>query len=299
MTTQAVILIIISAILHAGWNLVVKKYDPTPSFFLLANSLGVIIFAPFLWLTGGFLPALTFQIWLLLTATGLFMALYMYSLARAYDQGTMSAVYPTVRALPIILTTLVLFLFMGTSFSLIYLLGILMIISGLYLNWGKKTGSNFLAGLSGPAAKYVFFAGVGTAGYSLIDAEGMNLIIALDGFSAAAAALTYIVYQGFFASLWLAAYLFFYPRERKKFRAVIKNNLNTALLVGAGIYITYILVLASMLFADNVGYIVAFRQAGILIGGLLAWLILKETFEVERLMGIIILLAGLIMVALG
>ncbi len=299
MTTQAVVLIIVSAFLHAGWNLLVKKCHPSPSLFLFANTLGVLFFSPLLLFLKNHLFLIPPQIYLLLIATGFFMALYLFNLAQAYTLGTMSVIYPTIRALPIILVTLTLAIFKGESFSSIYLFGALLIIIGLYLNWGSIDKREFITNLFSPAGKYVFLAAIGTAGYSLVDAEGVTIMNKLAPFSAITAPSTYIILQGFSASLWLLVLIVTKPSERRKIRVVLKNEKITAILVGVGMYATYGLVLASMLFADNVGYIVAFRQLSIPLGAFLGWFILKDNFNSLKLVGTIILVAGLIMVALG
>jgi hypothetical protein len=48
MTVTATILLIISAFTHAGWNFISKKEHPTQSFYLVANTIGVICVLPFL-----------------------------------------------------------------------------------------------------------------------------------------------------------------------------------------------------------------------------------------------------------
>jgi hypothetical protein len=43
MSVTAAVLLLISAITHAGWNYISKKEHPTAAFFLVANTIGVVI----------------------------------------------------------------------------------------------------------------------------------------------------------------------------------------------------------------------------------------------------------------
>ncbi len=299
MTIQAIILITISAFSHAGWNFTVKKYHPSPSFFLLANTLGVIFFSPLLLLVASPFTAFTQHITILLISTGFFMALYLYTLARAYKHGHLSLVYPTVRALPILMVTLFLFTFNSESFSILYLLGIFFIITGLYLHWSNSGSTTFTPGLNPSTGIFVILAAAGITGYSLIDAEGINLLVKIDSFSEITAPLSYIIFQGFFASLWLTGFVLLDPLERKQAKEILVKEKASTLVLGLIIYATYVLVLASMLYAENVGYVLAFRQLSIPVGSLLGWFFLRENFNLKKFTGVIILLTGLFMVALG
>jgi len=299
MTIEAIILITISAFSHAGWNLRVKKYHPSPAFFLLANTLGVIFFSPFLLLVESPFTAFTPRLTIILITTGFFMALYMYALAGAYKHGNLSLVYPTVRALPILLVTFFLYIFTSESFTTLYLIGIFFIIAGLYLHWGNPGKTTFISRLNPHTGLYVILAAGGVAGYSLIDAEGVNLLVKLDFFTEITAPLSYIIFQGFFASLWLTGLILFNAAERKQAKTILVNEKTSIMMVGLIIYATYVLVLASMLYVENVGYILAFRQLSIPIGSIFGWSLLKEKYNLNSIFGVSILLAGLIMVALG
>lgn len=48
MSLTAIVLLVISAVMHAGWNLLSKWQQPSASFFLMTNVVGVVAFFPFL-----------------------------------------------------------------------------------------------------------------------------------------------------------------------------------------------------------------------------------------------------------
>ena len=46
MTLTAILLLLLSAGTHAGWNLLAKRHHPAGSFFLLANTAGAVLLVP-------------------------------------------------------------------------------------------------------------------------------------------------------------------------------------------------------------------------------------------------------------
>src|SRR5690554_788449 len=105
MTSQAILLLLCSAVLHASWNLLSKRSYPSTAFFFWASSIGVLATAPLL--LGA--PALTWAVLQrvggLLVLTGGCMAGYYAALAGAYRHGVISIAYPLARALPILLVS--------------------------------------------------------------------------------------------------------------------------------------------------------------------------------------------------
>lgn len=92
MTVTAIVLVVVSAFVHAGWNLLSKRARPSSAYFLVASLAGALVLSPVLLLywetvTG----AIPFRVWLLLIGAGLFMTVYYSSLAGAYRSGDMSA----------------------------------------------------------------------------------------------------------------------------------------------------------------------------------------------------------------
>ena len=72
MTITAAILVIISACMHAGWNLFSKSQSPTIGFFQLATLGTVFWFSPVLIMTAGLIVKIPFSLWGILLVAGLF-----------------------------------------------------------------------------------------------------------------------------------------------------------------------------------------------------------------------------------
>ena len=90
MTVTAAVLLIISAITHAGWNYVSKKEHPTQAFYLVANTIGVICVLPILLYYGDQVHLIPASVWIFAVMSGFLLAAYLQALAGAYRSGDIS-----------------------------------------------------------------------------------------------------------------------------------------------------------------------------------------------------------------
>jgi len=81
MTSAAIILILISAGLHSGWNLISKSGKPSPVFFFIVTLSTISLLSPFLLMNLGGIKTIPLRFWFLLIATGFFQTLYYTGLA--------------------------------------------------------------------------------------------------------------------------------------------------------------------------------------------------------------------------
>ena len=302
MTPTSILLLITSAITHAGWNLIGKREHPTGAFFLAASSFGFLLLFPTIFLFGGALKLFPPQVWWLLILTGVCQALYYSALAGAYRQGDLSIAYPLARSLPVLLVTIITtILGRGSQLSGPYILGTVLILAGCFMIPMKRFSDFSLRNYCTPAFLLAVAAAVGTAGYSIIDDEALRYArtAAAPGYSILQVTLLYACLEGFVSSIWLGAYITITPQGRGELRALRQNYPLNAALMGIGIQVAYSLVLTAMAFSRNVSYVVAFRQLSILIGAALGVILLKEPAHLTKLIGVLIAFTGLIMVGIG
>jgi drug/metabolite transporter (DMT)-like permease len=108
MSLIAVFLILVSAFMHAGWNLFCKKSYPTDAFFLVACLAGASLLSPVLIIWHeALLHEIPGRVWMLISMAGFFMALYYIALAGAYRAGELSIAYPLARSSPVIVVLVV------------------------------------------------------------------------------------------------------------------------------------------------------------------------------------------------
>lgn len=301
MSLTAVFLLVPAALLHALWNMLGKRQRPTTALFLLANTAAALLMSPVLFWHWDRLPAVPATVWQLAALTGLFNGGYYVALGRAYRAGDLGIAYPLIRSIPALLITLFEVLRgRGEHFGLLYLGGILLLLLGCFV-------LPFRPGVPFRWSRYLDaccrWAGLGAvfiAGYTLIDSTAVAQLRGSGVFSNLEAPLFYMVLQSTSVSLWLAAFGLVERRaEGHTLRGTLRAEGRTILLVGVGIYSCYGLVLASMAYVDNVGYVAAFRQLSIPMGALMGVWLLKEEGTRNKGVGTVLIFAGLVMVGLG
>jgi drug/metabolite transporter (DMT)-like permease len=300
MSTVALLLVSISAAVHALWNLLGKRQNPSAAFFLVAAGCAALITLPLIVVYSAVLPKIPAVLWGLLLVTGLCQAAYYIGLAGAYRNGELSIAYPLVRALPVLLIALV-SLGLGKPFSLPGALGILAVAAGCLLipltDFHAYNPRVYLA----RGSSLVLLAALGTTGYTLIDSQALAILRHLPAaaLAPAQAALLFLALENLVTALLLGAYVWFVPAERRQLRLTWRTNRLAA--AGTGLLITsaYALVLGAMTSVANVSYLAAFRQLSIPLGAALGFLIQKESAAPPRLVGIGILSFGLVLITLS
>jgi drug/metabolite transporter (DMT)-like permease len=303
----AISLLIFSACVHAGWNMLGKSRNPDMVTFFLANTIALPILLPGLIYFTRVLPHISPTVWAMVVLTGVFQALYFSSLAGAYRNGDLSLAYPLARSTPVVLVVILnILLGRGSQLSALYLAGAALVLVGIFLTPQKRFGGLHLSDYRNLACLLAVGAAFCTAGYSMVDDQALRILRAAPGLpvSGPEATLAYAFLEGVFSSLWLGVLVLVSPRNRAALRAQLQPeargaNLKHAALVGMGMYLAYTIVLVAMGFASNVSYIVTFRQLSIPLGALLGMTVLNEHAYPPRLVGVGFIFAGLVLVGLG
>ena len=302
MSSTAILLILFSACIHVGWNLVGKRNASSVGFFWLANLFGMLLLLPVFLIYGSAVTDLPRPVWLFLAATGFFEAVYYAALAKAYQNGEMSLAYPLARAFPILMVAATSALLgRGGRLSGLALAGMLLVFLGCVMlpleNPARARPGDYLNLTTGLA----LLAAAGTAGYSMVDDQALRLLRELPQTQLPAfkAALIYSFWQALSAAVFLSPFCFFRKRDRADLAASLRSGWRSALWMGAGIFASYILVLAAMAFARDISFVVAFRQVSIPLGTLVGVVLLKERAYPMKLIGSGVIFMGLVMVGIG
>jgi drug/metabolite transporter (DMT)-like permease len=300
MTGVAILLLSVSAVLHASWNFISKSNSPSAAFLLVANTVGCVILVPVAVVFGVEYAAFPSSVWMLIIITGLFQALYYASLAGAYRSGDMSLAYPLARSSPVIVVTVVTFILgEGDTISLQCVVGIVLVVAGCSFVPLKTFSGFHLRNYLCRTCGFALLAAVGTAGYSIVDAEALRWLreSLSDESSIVVVTILYALAEAISSSLWLLLFVSVRKEEREQLTQVMKSGKRMALLAGVGIYLTYTLVLISMSWAKNVSYVVGFRQLSIPIGVMMGVFLLREPLYRPKAFGVVILLIGLVLIA--
>ncbi|MDD5015742.1 MAG: DMT family transporter [Atribacterota bacterium] len=286
METNTVILVIISAFIHSLWNLMSKKSRNKLVFNWLMISIGTILYLPpFLYYIFTNKVQIQPAGWQLIALSSLFRVFYFYFLGKSYSYGDLSITYSIARSLPLFVLFLA-YIFLNEKLSLIDILGIAVILTGIYL----LSFSSFNLKLSKNVKKaimYAFFTATFSAFYSINDKLGLLY-----------------VYPFCFIYLSIALTSFLYLPiiiRKNKFREMKiewKINSKPILISGYLFVFSYLLILFAFAI-DKVSYIVSLRQLSIVFGVMFGIFLLKEEHGKRRIIASSIMFIGFFLVVLS
>ena len=170
-------LIAAAAVMHAAWNVILKRSgDPliTSGRAMIAGTLAFAPFAVVAWLLEG-RPAIPVAAIALGFVSGIFEVIYLILLSGAYRRGDLSVVYPIARGTGPLLAILAGVILLGERLGLIATFGVGALVVALLIvqrPWRVlRGGSRRLEG----AAPWAFACGVSIASYSTVDRVGARL----------------------------------------------------------------------------------------------------------------------------
>lgn len=301
MSLTAILLLVPASLIHALWNLAGKRQHPSAALFALSNLVAALLMLPlpiYYWEKLASIPP---AVWRLLAVTGFFQAGYYTSLASAYRKGDMSLAYPLMRSFPAVLIALAMVVAgRGHQLHSLYFGGVALVVLGCFILPMQQFARFRLASCFDPCCRRAFLGAVFIASYTTTDDAALACLRATGHFTNAEATLVYVMLEATSIALWLGLFVLANGREeRRRLEDILRAGKGTTLFVGISTYLCYGLVLASMAYVENVGYVAAFRQISIPMGVVLGVGLLREPAYLNKLIGTVLISAGLAMVALG
>lgn len=299
MTFFAFVLVFASVFLHVAWNFISKRSKPSLAFYMLMSGTAALIWLPF-FLTSDLriaeLPPYFFVFFLGSVAAEV---LYVAGLAYAYRKSDISLVYPLVRAIPVLLVAAVTILFgLGKTPGPAALLGMVVITAGCILMPLKAFGDFRLSNYRSKVLVFILLGAIGTTGYTILDSEALAVIRQTVQRSSVFDLLTYLFMIESGLTVGQLFFVVSIREEREAFQGLFLRSFQP-MLAGVCSSCAYGLILLAMAYVTNVSYIQAFRQMSLPIGFLAGVLILKEPHSAPKITGIILIVAGLLLVSLG
>jgi len=291
MTGLAVALVLISAIAHASWNLIVRRSDkPELTNWMMATCGALLAFPIAMYL---FVTNTPDQAgWWFILGTVILHIAYFFTLGRAYKYGDLSLVYPIARGLGLVLIPVVGVTVLDESVSILAGFGIIAIFSGVVMV-GSSSGTGFRAWLkprSMFADRGVLFAlitGILIAAYSALDKRGVEYV----------EPIFYMFCLSLGGSVGVLP-LIARSYASSEFIMEIRTRWKIGLLGGFCQFLAYTLVLSAFRLSP-VSYIGPFRELAILFGVILAVVVLKERVTRSRAAGAMAIGLGSLVVALA
>ncbi len=275
MPLDVMAVVLFAALLHAGWNALVRSSQDTfadTAFMVGGAALWAACLLPLL-------PMPAPASWPWLGASVVIHVLYFSLVALAYRGGELGLAYPLMRGSAPLLTALAATQLLGERLSPGAWTGIVLIGGGILLLAGdaRRRGHLHLG-----SAALTLANGAVIACYTLIDGRGARLSGSAFGYTA-----WMLLLSG------LLMLLLFCLRRGRPELARLRGSGRRAMIGGAGTLASYTLVLWAMTRAP-IALVAALRETSVVFALLIAAGVLKETVSRLRLAAIVVVGAGAI-----
>lgn len=280
MDSLVFVAVLAAALMHAGWNVLVKlELDRFLTFCLLQIVIGLMGIAMLLAFPHPTLASLPYAI-----ASGILHLGYNLFLIRSYRTGDLSQVYPIARGAAPLITLLAAWGLVGEHPGLVGLLGVAILVAGI---WFVSLAGRRTIRMDGMTLFYALGTSVFIAAYTVVDGLGGRL----SGSPAAYAGMVFV----FDTALMMIVALF--TRGPDFLRLVAphwKLGIAGGLLSGGAYWIA----IWAMTHAP-IAAVAALRETSILAVMLLSVRVLKERVSLPRLAGATLIVAGAVLLRLS
>lgn len=284
MTGSVIALVAVAAVAHATWNLTMKRAHTSGTRFLwLTFVVAAVLFAPFgiAALRG---PGVPLPLLLGLAAgSGILQLAYFLLLQRGYRLGDVSIVYPLARGTGPLLSVVFGIVLFGEHASAAGLAGAALVIAGVVvigLAGGRARSSGNRTGIL-----YGSLVGVAIAAYTLWDANAVTT-----------EALPPIGYYWVSVVVQVIAFAPMALRRPAGTVATARRHWAAILIVGVLSPLAYVLILFAFQLAP-VTLVAPAREVSVVLVVVGGWLWLREPHPAQRILGAIIVLAGVALLA--
>ena len=282
MPLPALLLLLGAAVLHGVWNLMLKREGGRTDVALGALAVGALLAAPaFLVYPVRDVPL---EGWLLVLLSALFETGYFLALSAAYRIGDLSLVYPLARGTAPIVVAPLAVLLLGERPSVQGVAGIALVVLGIF----ASHVAHLRAGAASPETRraigLALVTGLMTAGYSLVNKVGVSLV-------------PVPIYSGSVFAVNVVLFALVLRRRGVPLPIGRDARWGPMAAIGASMMTTYMAIMLAMTLAP-VSYVVAAREVSIVFGAALGALVLRERHPLSRVVGAVIIFAGLALMAL-
>lgn len=292
MSVSLVVLVLVSAVLHAGWNFLLKRARGGSLFVGLSKLAEVVLFLPVFLLTGARDAVQAGRALIPVVLVGATLTLVNYAmLAVAYRRAELSFVYPVSRGGVLLFLPLLGAIAFGERLGVQGAVAIGCIVVGIVFMVLDTLSVLALRGwlrqaMSTPATGLAMVAALATALSTVWDKRAVQTVAPFAYF------YTYTAVVGLAYGAFLVR-----RHTRADVRAEWAAHSTEIMLVGVGNTLSYFLALAAL--RDGVStWVVALRQVSVVFGALLGWRLLHEPFGTPKRIGIAMIVGGSVLVAL-
>ena len=278
----AILLLLISAILHTSWNLLIKQSEDKYIVTWWMVTIGGIFAILALLFTG--LPPTAMWIFALISVC--VEATYFITLSYAYHDNDFSLVYPVARGTAPAFLALWSFLFLHEKLTSGGMLGLGMIIGGLIIIGVNTLMQSHVTHVHFKGVAVALFIALLISIYSIIDGTAVK-----NGY-----ALPYVMSMFALVPLPITPFIFREYRWTRVKAALLNQPIRVPLAGILGV-LAYLMAVFSFSIAP-VSYAGAVREVSVVFGALTGWWFLKERMGGVRVVGAIVIFAGILVIAM-
>lgn len=290
MPSAALALILLSAVLHAGWNLILKTSRHKLAFNTFMHASAIAIFSAYWLVSRGTIPLPDGTVLSLAVAGGLFFSLYHLCLTAAYDRIDVSLAYPLTTTAPLYIP-LWAYIFLGERLSPAGAGGIVVVFLGAYILQMRELSwvglSLPLRNIRMPGVVLAVSAGVFYSVGAIVDKRGVTV----------ADIFIYTYYLDIVLFLFLLGNAAL-TTPAAHFREEVRDRWPRGLLAGLVLFSSFITYRIGLQ-AAKVSYATSVRQASAVVGVLGGIVLFRERFGRIRLIGALLIAAGIVLIKLG
>ncbi len=276
MEPSIIFMILFAAVLHAGWNTLIKISGDALSMMALVTLAGAFVSI----LALPFVEAPDPAVWPILILSILVHTGYNILLPMAYKHGDLGQVYPIARGSAPILVTIGAMFFVGEYVSPIAMVGIIALSIGVMALTMEKTNGKFI---NTKATILALATGMFIATYTVIDGIGARGAGSVLGFA-----------------VWLTigdgvlTFLIALAIKKKALWQAAKSNMGKSFIGGTMQVAAYWIIIWALATAP-MGMVSALRETSVLLAALISMFLLKEGFGAWRFISAILVTAGLML----
>jgi drug/metabolite transporter (DMT)-like permease len=293
MPLTALALVLLGALIHAGWNIVAKKAGGDARFTFFSCFIMLVVWSPLcIWLGWNVVPTWGLREWGLMAASGFVHWVYFYCLLTGYRKSDLTVVYPLARGSGPLLSSGAAIVVFGERISALGAAGILGVVLGVFLVAG---GPGLFKAAHDPAQRARVKAGVF---WGLLTGALIACYTVLDAWAIKVVAISPILFD-YWCNILRMPYaavpvLRDVPEARRLWRAQWKY----AAVVGIFSPVAYVCVLYAMQLAP-VSHVAPAREVSMLFAALIGGHLLGESDRLLRIAGAGLIALGVAALALG
>ncbi|HKN64168.1 MAG TPA: EamA family transporter [Gaiellaceae bacterium] len=272
MPADALALALAAAVLHAGWNVLLRGSEDVEARFAVVLALSVLIFAPVAAATW----SASWTVAPYVAASAAFETAYFALLVAAYGRRELSVVYPVSRGSAPVLVLLGTVVVLGRHVSAGAAVGVCLVAAGVVLVRGIRRGAE--------GVLVALAIGCAIAGYTLVDKDGLRYAGSLPYLELVLIPVAFVAVPVVVA--------------RRGTRALRAQLTASTVAAAVGSFGAYALVLAALRLAPA-PQVAAVRETSVVLAALLAGTFLRERVGVERLAGAAAVAGGVALLALS